>query len=153
MVSGLRRKLYIAQLDASRDSIFILVGLVHLVVVHPLEVLHVLQDLDVRDVANPEDDVGVDLVIPGRHITSNQSGFRAKGLHAGERDRFFALVESVEDPLVPDLRLREDSDLGPKKVDPSILQKIGGGVQEERLGRVRYHAGHHLCSPRWLSSD
>ena len=39
MVSGLRRKWYIAQLDASRDSIFILVGFVHLVVVHPLELV------------------------------------------------------------------------------------------------------------------
>ena len=39
MVSGLRRKLYIAQLDAGRDSIFILVGFVHLVVVHPLELV------------------------------------------------------------------------------------------------------------------
>ena len=116
-------------------------GFLHLVVFHPLQILHVLQDLDVRDVHNLEDNVGVDLVIPRCYITVNQSCLSAKGFHTGEGDGLVARVESVEDALVPDLCLGEDSDLGPKKFNPSILQKIHGGFQMG-LGAVSCHAGH-----------
>ena len=48
-------------LQAGGDSVLILVRFVHQVVICPLEVLHVLQDLDVGDVGHLEDDVGVNL--------------------------------------------------------------------------------------------
>ena len=48
-------------LQAGGDSVLILVRFVHWVVICPLEVLHVLQNLDVGDVGHLEDDVGVDL--------------------------------------------------------------------------------------------
>ena len=100
-----RRKLYIVQLGASWDSVSIVVSFVHLVLLHPLQVLHVLQDLDVCDVANLEDNVGVHLIIPGRYKSTDQSCLSAKRLHTGERDGFVTVVESVEDPLIPDLCL------------------------------------------------
>ena len=129
------------------DSIAVLVGLI---VFRALKVLHhhVLKDHNVVDLVNVEDNVGVDLIIPGSYKTFSLSRLGAKGSHAGQGDGVVVFVEGVEDPLVPAiglgdpddlddhgdhddqdnhvpaLGLRDDPDLRAEEVNTSILKKV-----------------------------
>ena len=132
------------------DSVSVVVGLI---VFRALKVLHhhVLKDHNVVDLVDVEDNVGVDLIIPGSYKTFSLSRLGAKGSHAGQGDGVVVFAEGVEDPLVPAISLgdhddfddhgeyddhddqdnhvpafglRDDPDLRAEEVNASILKKV-----------------------------
>ena len=112
------------------DSVVVLA---YFVVLQALKVLHHhgLHNLDVGDVADLEDNVGVDL-IPGCQKAFNFSLLCTKSSHARQDDGVVVVVEAVEDPLVPALRLGDDPDLRAQivVVDPLVNQKMPRSRQE-----------------------
>ena len=110
------------------DSVVVLA---YFVVLQALKVLHHhgLHNLDVSDVADLEDNVSVDL-IPGCYKAFNFSVLCTKSSHARQGNGVVVVVEAVEDPLVPALRLRDDPNLRAQVVHPLVNHKMPRCRQE-----------------------